>query len=514
MALLEVENLSHTYSDKVLYKNSSFTLYKGEHMGIVGQNGAGKSTLIKILLKEVLPDKGMIKWQNNITIGSLDQYAIVDEESTIFDYLRTAFKELYNIEKNLNELYERMANEYTDEIIKKVDKYQKILDENNFYGIDSTIQKVASGLGITAMGLETILKNLSGGQRAKVILAKLLLQNPEVLILDEPTNFLDKEHVEWLSEYLQTFKGAFIIVSHDFEFLDKVSTCICDIEFNTIKKYKGNYSSFLKQKGSLREEYIRQYEAQQKEIKKLEDYIAKNKVRASTAQMAKSREKKLEKMEKIEKPTFTSKPHIHFTSIPNTAQVILEVNQLEVGYYYPLLPKMKFTVQDKEKLVITGFNGIGKSTLLKTLMGEIPAISGGFRFSDTIKKIGYYEQDLKWENPEDTPLNIISRAFPNMFQKQVRKHLADCAIKKEHVMQEISTLSGGEQAKVKLCKLTLTPCNILILDEPTNHLDMDTKEELKKALREFDGTVILVSHEEAFYRDLATRVVSIEKLCI
>ena len=230
--------------------------------------------------------------------------------------------------------------------------------------------------------------------------------------------------------------------------------------------------------------------------------------------MAKRRENILGKMEKIEKPTFTSKPHIHFTSIPNTAQVILEVNQLEVGYYYPLLPKMKFTVQDKEKLVITGFNGIGKSTLLKTLMGEIPAISGGFRFSDTIKKIGYYEQDLKWENPEDTPLNIISRAFPNMFQKQVRKHLADCAIKKEHFMQEISTLSGGEQAKVKLCKLTLTPCNILILDEPTNHLDMDTKEELKKALRDCDGTVILVSHEEAFYRDLATRVVSIEKLCI
>lgn len=288
MALLEVEHLTHTFGDKQLYKDASFDLYKGEHMGIVGQNGTGKSTLIKILLKEILPDKGIIKWQNNITIGSLDQYAIVDEKKTIFDYLRTAFENLYQIEHDLGKLYEQMAEQYTESILNKVSKYQELLEERNFYGIDSTIQKVASGLGINAMGMESQLKNLSGGQRAKVILAKLLLQNPEILILDEPTNFLDKEHVEWLSEYLQTFKGAFIIVSHDFDFLEKVTTCICDIEFNTIRKYKGNYSSFLKQKGELREEYIRQYNAQQKEIKKLEEYIAKNKVRASTAQMAKA----------------------------------------------------------------------------------------------------------------------------------------------------------------------------------------------------------------------------------
>lgn len=514
MALLEIEQLSHSFGEKQLYKDSSFEIYKGEHVGIVGQNGTGKSTLIKILLKEVLPDKGTIRWQKNIQIGSLDQYAIVEENITIFNYLRTAFEELYKIEETLNQLYMEMAENSNEDIMNKVSKYQEILEEKNFYGIDSEIKKVASGLGITAMGMDTILKNLSGGQRAKVILAKLLLQSPEVLILDEPTNFLDKEHVDWLSEYLQTFKGAFIIVSHDFEFLDKVTTCICDIEFNQIRKYKGNYSSFFKQKGALREEYIRQYESQQKEIKKLEEYIAKNKVRASTAQMAKSREKKLDKIEKLDKPTFTTKPHIHFQSLENTAQVILEVNGLEVGYYYPLLPKMKFDVRNEEKLVITGFNGIGKSTLLKTLMGQIPSISGQFRFSDTIKKIGYYEQDLVWENPNDTPLDIIGKEFPKLTQKQIRKHLADCAIRKEHVMQPVNTLSGGEQAKVKLCKLSLTPCNLLILDEPTNHLDMDTKEELRKALLEFKGTVILVSHEASFYRDLATRQISIENLCV
>ena len=407
-----------------------------------------------------------------------------------------------------------MAENYNENILNKVSKYQEELEEKNFYAIDSTIQKIASGLGITALGMENNLKNLSGGQRAKVILAKLLLQNPEVLVLDEPTNFLDKEHVEWLSEYLTTFKGAFIIVSHDFEFLEKVATCICDIEFNKMKKYKGTYSSFLKQKELLREDYIRQYNSQQKEIKKLEEYIAKNKVRASTAQMAKSREKKLEKMEKIDKPSFTTKPHFRFNCVESTAQVILEVNNLEVGYYYPLLPKMKFDIRNEEKVVITGFNGIGKSTLLKTIMGEIAPIAGEFKFSETIKNIGYYEQDLKWENEEDTPLNIILKDFPKLTQKQIRKHLADCGIKKEHVIQPITTLSGGEQAKVKLCKLILKPCNLLILDEPTNHLDADTKEELKKAITEFKGTVILVSHEASFYKDLATRVVNIENLCI
>ena len=497
MALLEVENLTHSFGDKLLYKDSSFELYKGEHMGIVGQNGAGKSTLIKILLGEILPDKGSVKWQNGITIGKLDQYAIVEENQTIFNYLRTAFSKLYKVEEELNKLYEEMAENYNENILNKVSKYQEELEEKNFYAIDSTIQKIASGLGITALGMENSLKNLSGGQRAKVILAKLLLQNPEVLVLDEPTNFLDKEHVEWLSEYLTTFKGAFIIVSHDFEFLEKVTTCICDIEFNKMKKYKGTYSSFLKQKELLREDYIRQYNSQQKEIKKLEDYIAKNKVRASTAQMAKSREKKLEKMEKIDKPSFTTKPHFRFNCVESTAQVILEVNNLEVGYYYPLLPKMKFDIRNEEKVVITGFNGIGKSTLLKTIMGEIAPIAGEFKFSETIKNIGYYEQDLKWENSEDTPLNIISKDFPKLTQKQIRKHLADCGIKKEHVIQPITTLSGGEQAKVKLCKLILKPCNLLILDEPFVGLDPEAFVELKLLMKELcnsGGSVLFSSH--------------------
>ena len=514
MSLLEVKNLSHGYGDKILYKDSSFELNKGEHMGVIGKNGAGKSTLIKILLGEVLPDKGTIIWQPKIKIGKLVQYAEVETDITIFDYLRTAFQELFEIEKNLNELYMQMAERCDQKILDKIANYQEMLDKNNFYGIDSTIEKVAAGLGVKALGLETKLSTLSGGQRAKVILAKLLLEKPDVLVLDEPTNFLDKEHVEWLATYLKGFKGAFIIISHHYEFLEEITNCICDIEFSAIKKYRGNYTSCLKQKAVQREEYIREYEAQQKVIKKTEEYIERNRARASTAKMAKDRQKKLDRMEKLEDPPKDDvKPHIQFKSVSCTYQTILEVNNLEVGYYFPLLPKMKFRIQNGKKVVITGFNGIGKSTLLKTLLGRIPKIAGEFKFADHLK-IGYYEQELIWENPELTPIQVIRNLFPELSEKEVRKKLAQAGLKAKLVMQEIQSLSGGEQAKINLCRLMLTPCSLLVLDEPTNHLDQKTKEALQEALINFKGTIILVSHEESFYKKWADQIVNIQDLCL
>lgn len=513
MSLLEVNNLGHSFGDKILYKEASFELFKGEHMGVIGQNGAGKSTLIKILSGEVLPDKGNIKWQPRIKIGKLDQYAEVKEEITIFDYLRTAFKELFIVEARLNALYLEMAENCTDEILKKVSTFQEILDKNNFYGINSTIEKVAAGLGVKALGLENTLNSLSGGQRAKVILSKLLLENPEILILDEPTNFLDKEHVEWLSTYLKGYQGAFIIVSHSYEFLDAITTCICDIEFNSIKKYKGNYSACLKQKTASREEYVREYNSQQKEIKKIEEFIAKHIVRATSASMAKDRQKKLARMDKLEDPPKEGvKPNIHFSYANCTYQVILEVEELQVGYYYPLLPKMNFYIENGEKIVITGFNGIGKSTLLKTLIGVIPKMGGNYKFADKIK-IGYYEQELVWENPEKTPIQIIKEYYPDLSEKEIRKKLAQAGLRPKNAMQEISTLSGGEQAKVNLCRLMLMSCGLLILDEPSNHLDELTKQGLQEALMEFKGTVIIVSHEESFYKKWATRIVNINDLC-
>ncbi|RHO58328.1 ABC transporter ATP-binding protein [Eubacterium sp. AM05-23] len=511
MSLLEVKDLSHSYGDKVLYHDASFELYNGEHMGLVGQNGAGKSTLIKTLIGEVIPDDGLIKWFPKASVGHLDQYAQVDAGITVFEYLKQAYADLYRMEERLNGLYEKMAEDTSEKLINQAANLQETLEDRDFYSIESHIYRVAAGLGITAIGMDKVLEKLSGGQRAKVILAKLLLEKPEVLLLDEPTNFLDKEHVEWLSKYLTGFEGAFILVSHDFDFLDQVTTCIGDIEFGTITKYHGNYSAFLKQKGQKREEYIRQYESQKKFIERTEEYIAKNKVRASTAAMAKSRQKKLDKIERMAPPTGLTKPMIRFKSTGITAQRVLEVKDLEVGYYYPLLPKLHFVLEQNQRVVITGFNGIGKSTLLKTLIGEILPISGSFEFARNVV-IGYYEQDLKWEREGQTPLEIITEAFPKLSQKQTRSALSRCGVKAEHVLQPITTLSGGEQSRVKLCKLTLSPCNLLILDEPTNHLDYLAKESLQEALQDFDGTVILVSHEAAFYRDWADKVLEIEKM--
>ena len=512
MSLLEVKNLSHTYGDKKLYSNVCFELYKGEHMGIVGVNGAGKSTLLKIICNTVIPDEGEIKWQSNINIGILDQYAEIVEDYSIYDYLKTAFNELYKIEQKLNKLYEEMAYNQNENIMKKAAVYQEMLEEREFYSIDSSIKKVATGLGIDAIGYDKELKKLSGGQRAKTILAKLLLQSPDILLLDEPTNFLDKEHIKWLSEYLEEFKGAFIIVSHDFDFLDKITTCICDIDHKNIRKYNGGYSAFLKQKERLQEDYVRRYSEQKREIDKLEKYIAKNKVRASTAKIAKGRQKQLDKIERIDAPSFrTLKPVIKFKYTHATPKIALSIKDLEVGYRYAILPKLNFTINNGEKVVITGFNGIGKSTLLKTIIGEIKSLSGKVKFGENIKP-GYYEQDLKWENNQLNPMEIISDEFPKMTNNEIRKHLSQCGVKSETALQSIKSLSGGEQSKVKLCKLTLTLCNLLILDEITNHMDLDSKEALKEALIAYEGTVVLVSHEAAFYEDLADRIINIEKM--
>lgn len=508
MSLLEVTDLTHTYGDKVLYKNAEFSLYKGEHMGVVGQNGAGKSTLIGILTGEVVPDKGSVSWQQNIKIGYLDQYARVNRSFTILDYLKTAYQDLYQLESEVQNLYEQYATTEDQTFLQRAFKGQTRLELRDFYSVDTKIDKVVTGLGLDAFGLCSQLSKLSGGQRAKVILAKLLLEQPDVLLLDEPTNFLDKEHVDWLVEYLYDFPNAFVVVSHDFGFLDRVTTCICDIEAETIRKYHGKYTEFLKQKEHLREDHVRRYQAQQQMIKRTEEFIRKN-IAGTNSKNAKGRRKQLENLERIAAPTFTSKPTIHFKEISSDISKALVVENLEIGYDRALLPSLSFTVGGRDKLVITGFNGIGKSTLLKTLVGEISKLSGNYHFAKQVK-IGYYEQDLNWENKAMTPVQIISNAYPSLTEKEIRKQLASCGVKKDSVRQAVSTLSGGEQSKVKLCRLLLSPYNFLILDEPTNHLDADTKKELQKALLSFEGSIILVSHEEDFYKNLTDQIFEIK----
>lgn len=509
MSLLEITGLSHSFGDNTLYKKADLTLNRGEHMGIVGQNGAGKSTLVKICTGQVIPDAGRIIRQPGTTLGYLDQYARMDNTLTMEAFLKSAFSGLYEAETKMNILYEQAASGKPD-VLESAARYQEYLELHDFYLIDIKIQQVAGGLGLLSVGLTRPIGQMSGGQRAKVILAKLLLQKPDILLLDEPTNFLDKEHVDWLADYLRGLENAFLLVSHDNSFLEKTVNRICDIDNETIRKYCGTFSEFQKKKTLLREDYIRQYTAQQREIKKTEEFIRRN-IAGRKSRMAKGRRKQLERMDKMDALEMKEiKPFFHFPALPSTSAEHLTVNKLAVGYHYPVLPDISFSINGGQKVVITGFNGIGKSTLLKTLVKQIPPLGGKFAFSSQAE-VRYFEQELLWKNGDLTPFQVVSYAFPSLTAKEIRKHLARCGISAKHAMQAVGTLSGGEQAKVKICLLTLQPSNFLILDEPTNHLDILAKEALKTALNEFPGTVLLVSHEEEFYRDWAQKIINVEE---
>lgn len=510
MSILEIYNLTHSFKDNILYKDACFSLNKGEHIGVVGQNGAGKSTFINIITGQIIPDEGRILWQRGIKVGYLDQYAKIDENITIESFLKSAFKELYKAEEAMNELY-RNASDGRLDVLEDAAKYQEILEINNFYNIDTRIKQISYGLGINAIGLERKLSEISGGQRAKVILSKLLLENPDVLLLDEPTNFLDKEHIQWLMEYLSESKNSFMVVSHDYDFLEKISNRICDIDNKNIKKYHGTYSQFLKKKTFLREDYIRKYNSQQREIKRTEEFIRRN-IAGRKSRMAKGRRKQLERMDKIEALDEKEiKPSFCFKEANLISGEILNIKNLSVGYTYPIISGINLNIKGGQKIVLTGFNGIGKSTLLKTLVKEIPQIKGDFKFNEQIK-IGYFSQDLKWQDPKLTPVDIVSQNYKSLSQKEIRRSLFRCGISSKHALQEISTLSGGEQTKVKLCLIIMKSCNFLIMDEPTNHMDVNAKEALKSALMNFKGSVLLVSHEEYFYKNWTDRIINMEDI--
>lgn len=510
MSLLEITNLSHGFGDKTIYKSAAFSLFKGEHVGIVGQNGAGKSTLINICTGELLPDEGRIAWAPGCRVGHLDQYAQVEKQETIRSFLQSAFAALFTLEAEMLSLYDQYAaGEET--ALDRAAKCQEKLDARDFYSVELKIEKIANGLGLSAIGLERKLAQLSGGQRAKVILAKLLLEEPDVLLLDEPTNFLDKEHVQWLEDYLCGNEKAFLVVSHNIRFLERISTAICYVEQGTIRKFSGRYSDFLRQKEALQDDYQRRYQTQQREIKKTEAFIRKN-IAGQNSKNAKGRRKQLERLERIAPPsTAQPKPTFLFREQPLGNEPVLRLNGLSVGYGHPLLTSLCGKIQPGEKVVITGFNGTGKSTLLKTLIGQLPALGGSCCVSGTAQ-VGYYEQDLIWKDGARTPLELVREAYPRLTAQEARRNLDRCGITREHALQSIATLSGGEQAKVKFCLLTLHPVNFLILDEPTNHLDINAKQSLEEALRRFTGTVLLVSHEEAFYRDWTNRILNITEM--
>lgn len=499
MSILEVKNLSHGFGDRAIFENVSFRLLKGEHIGLVGANGEGKSTFMSIVTGKLQPDEGKVEWSKYVTAGYLDQHAVLEKGMTVRDVLRTAFNELFKTEERINKIYMSMAEEGADvdALMEEVGELQDRLETRDFYTLDAKIDEVARALGVMDFGMDTDVTDLSGGQRTKILLAKLLLEKPDILLLDEPTNYLDAEHIAWLKRYLQEYENAFVLISHDIPFLNDVINIVYHVENQDLVRYAGNYDNFQSVYAMKKAQLEAAYERQQKEIADLQDFVNRNKARVATRNMAMSRQKKLDKMEIIELQAEKPKPEFHFKESRTPGRFIFQTKDLVIGYDSPLTKSpLNLTFERNQKVAIVGANGIGKTTLLKSLLGIIQPLEGEVETGDFID-LGYFEQEA--EGSRQTPLEAVWDAFPALNQAEVRAALAKCGLTSKHIESQIQVLSGGEQAKVRFCLLMNRENNVLVLDEPTNHLDVDAKDELKRALQAFKGSVLMVCHEPEFY---------------
>lgn len=510
MSILEVSDLKFGYKGENLFNSLDMRLLLDDHMGLIGANGSGKTTLMNLIAHRLIPDEGKISWINGVDFSYLDQHLKVYDSLTISEYLLAVYKPLFDKEEEMNALYkelETVDESKYDRILNKAYNIQSYLEENEFYMIKSKISNVMNGLGISKED-DYILKKLSSGQRGKVFLAKMLLEEKDVLLLDEPTNFLDAAHVEWLSKYLVNYKHAFIVISHNVEFLNQVCNCICSLENKKIVRYKGNYDSYLKQSQMREKQYQAEYEAQQKFIKRTQEFIDKNIVRASTTKRAQSRRKMLEKIEIIEKPTVAKKVKFDFPFSASFNSEALVVKKLEIGYNKPLLAPINLRIFFGDKVVIIGRNGVGKTTFLKTILNQIPSLSGNIKIP-FYNKIVYYAQEYSGDL-SISAMQFIRDTYPKMDDKAIRELLSRYGIVGELVVKPLASLSGGELTKVRFAKLSLESSNLLILDEPTNHLDKAAKSALFKAISEYPGTILLVSHEKDFYKKLNMKEIHFE----
>ncbi|WP_455471095.1 ABC-F family ATP-binding cassette domain-containing protein [Streptococcus salivarius] len=499
MSILEVKNLSHGFGDRAIFENVSFRLLKGEHIGLVGANGEGKSTFMSIVTGKLQPDEGKVEWSKYVTAGYLDQHAVLEKGMTVRDVLRTAFDELFKTEERINEIYMSMADEGADvdALMEEVGELQDRLETRDFYTLDAKIDEVARALGVMDFGMDTDVTDLSGGQRTKILLAKLLLEKPDILLLDEPTNYLDAEHIAWLKRYLQEYENAFVLISHDIPFLNDVINIVYHVENQDLVRYAGDYDNFQSVYAMKKAQLEAAYERQQKEIADLQDFVNRNKARVATRNMAMSRQKKLDKMEIIELQAEKPKPEFHFKESRTPGRFIFQTKDLVIGYDRPLTKApLNLTFERNQKVAIVGANGIGKTTLLKSLLGIIQPLEGEVETGDFID-LGYFEQEA--EGSRQTPLEAVWDAFPALNQAEVRAALAKCGLTSKHIESQIQVLSGGEQAKVRFCLLMNRENNVLVLDEPTNHLDVDAKDELKRALQAFKGSILMVCHAPEFY---------------
>lgn len=514
--ILNVENLSHGFGDRAIFNDVSFRLLKGEHIGLIGANGEGKSTFMNIVTGKLMPDEGKVEWNKNVRVGYLDQHAVLTKGMTVEEVLKGAFSYLYDMEAKMNEICDNMADaddNQMSQMMEELGTIQDMLTNHDFYMIDAKVEEIARAFGILELGLDRDVTELSGGQRTKILLAKLLLEKPDILLLDEPTNYLDANHIEWLKRYLQEYENAFILISHDIPFLNSVVNIIYHMENQQLTRYVGDYDKFMEVYEVKKSQLEASYKRQQQEIADLKDFVARNKARVSTRNMAMSRQKKLDKMEVIELAGERPKPEFNFKEARAAGRVIFETTDLVIGYEKnkPLSKPINLRMERGEKIALTGTNGIGKTTFLKSVLGIIPPLDGKVTLGDYLYK-GYFEQES--EGGKNTCIEEIWNEFPSYTQYQVRSALAKCGLTTKHIESQVRVLSGGEQAKVRLCKLINTETNVLLLDEPTNHLDIDAKEELRRALKEYNGSILIVCHEPEFIDGLADMVWNLEEFSL
>lgn len=508
MSILNVEHLSHGFGDRAIFNDVSFRLLKGEHIGLIGANGEGKSTFLNIITNKLMPDDGNVEWAKNVRVGYLDQHTVLEKGMTIRDVLKSAFSFLYGLEEKMNELCSKMGDVDDNELMTIMEEFgtiQDTLDSHDFYIIDSKVEEIARALGLDEIGLEKDVTDLSGGQRTKILLAKLLLEKPDILLLDEPTNYLDVIHIEWLKRYLNDYENAFILISHDIPFLNSVINLIYHMENQELNRYVGDYNKFLEVYEVRKSQLESAYKKQQQEINELQDFVARNKARVSTRNMAMSRQKKLDKMDVIELAKEKPKPEFNFKEARAAGKYIFQAEHLVIGYEDPLSKPITLNMERGEKVVLTGANGIGKTTLLKSILGTIRPLQGKVILGDYLYK-GYFEQEMTGAK-NNTCIEELWTEFPSYTQYEVRSALAKCGLTTKHIESQVRVLSGGEQAKVRLCKLINQETNILLLDEPTNHLDVDAKAELRRALKAYKGSILLICHEPEFYDGIATKVI-------
>lgn len=513
MSILTVSNLYHSYGGREILENVNFRLLKGEHVGLVGPNGEGKSSFMNIITGKLIPDNGSIEWAKYVKVGYLDQLASYEKDVTIREVLQDAYSDLFEKELRINEIYIKMADATEDELnemMEEVGLLQDIIETRDFYVIDSKIDEIANSMGIVDLGLDTKFQDLSGGQRSKVLLCKLLLEKPDILMLDEPTNYLDEIQIEWLRRYLQEYENAFILISHDIEFLNSVINLIYHIENKELNRYVGDYSEFERLHELKLKQIENAYKKQQQEIRRLEDFVARNKANVATRNMAMSRQKLLDKMDRIELQREKPDPEFYFKEIGSTSKLIFETKDLVIGYdkETPLTKPLNLRMERGDRIAITGMNGLGKTTLVKTILGEIKPLSGEIHFGQNLH-IGYFMQEETYGS--QTAIEEIWDEFPSLLQNGVRAALAKCGLTTEQYESQVKVLSGGEKAKVRLCKVMNKPTNVIMLDEPTNHLDNQAKDELKRSLQEYNGGIFLISHEKGFYDEISTKIWDMEE---